>query len=100
MPVERVGVEIHLRIEAQQLAVPGHNQRIDLEQAHILVDEQPVDVADHLHALADLAAGEAEREGDLTAMEREVAGCRIDRQRDDFVRRVVGDLLDIHAARL
>ena len=38
---ERVVVEIDLGIEAEQLAVLGDDQRIDLEQAHVLGDEGP-----------------------------------------------------------
>ena len=38
--VERVVVEIDLGVEADDLAVLGHDQRIDLQQAHVLGDER------------------------------------------------------------
>ena len=98
MAVERVGIEIHLAVEADQLAILGHHQRIDLEHAHVFLDKQPVELADHLHALTDLITGQSERERDVAAVEREITRGRIDGQRDDLLRRVVGHLLDVHAA--
>ena len=51
--VKRVVVEIDLGIEADDLARLGHDQRIDLEQAHILGDKGVVEAFDHL-AVRDL----------------------------------------------
>src|SRR5690606_9035884 len=85
VPVERVGIEIHLGVEAEELAVLGDDQRIDLEQAHVLFDEEAIEIADHLHALADLIPRKSKRERDLAAMEREVAGGGVDRQRYDLL---------------
>ena len=38
---ERVVVEVHLGVEHAQLAGLGDDQRVDLEQAHVLLDEGP-----------------------------------------------------------
>ncbi len=51
MAEQRVAVEVHLGVEADQLAVLRHHQRVDLEQAHVLVEDQLVEALDHLRAL-------------------------------------------------
>ena len=61
MAEKRVVVEVDLGVEAAQLAVLGHDQRIDLEQAHVLVDEGRVELRDELDALLGEVAVEAER---------------------------------------
>jgi hypothetical protein len=44
--VERVVVEVDLGVEADQVAVAGDDQRVDLEQArHVGLDEEPVEPA-------------------------------------------------------
>ena len=43
LPVQRVVVELHLAVERDQVAVLGHDERVDLEQQAVLVAEQPVD---------------------------------------------------------
>ena len=48
---QRVVVEVHLAVEADELAVLGDDQRVDLEQAHVLLDEHAIEVADQLDAL-------------------------------------------------
>ena len=42
MAEQRVVVEADLGVEADQLPVLGDDQRIDLEQAHVLLDERLV----------------------------------------------------------
>src|SRR5688572_32400157 len=42
MPVERVVVEVHLRIEREQVAALGDNQRVDLQDRRIGGDERVV----------------------------------------------------------
>ena len=98
MAVERVGVEIDLGVEADQQASVRHDQRVDFEQAHVLVDEGLVELADHLDALLDLVAFELEGRGDAAADVGRVTGSGIDLHGDDLVRRVVRHLLDVHAA--
>src|SRR5690606_7238864 len=64
------------------------------------LDEEPVEITDHLYALLDLISGKAEGEGDLAAVEGEIARRGIDGERDDPLRRLVRHLLDVHAAGL
>ena len=44
MAKQRVAVEADLGVEADELVVLGDDQRIDLEQAHVLVDEGRVEL--------------------------------------------------------
>ena len=68
MPVKSVAVEVEFRVQANEIALLGDDERVDLEKAHILLGERPVEVADQVHALPDLAILQAQREGDLPAM--------------------------------
>ena len=49
--------------------------------------------------LLDLLAREPEGEGELAALKRHQAGGRMHRDREDLLGRLLGDLLDLHAAR-
>ena len=71
---------------------------IDLEQAHVLFDERLVQGCQQRAQLLLQIAVEAERLGDAAHVMRADVGHRIDRDGDDLVRRVVRDLLDVHAA--
>ncbi len=98
MAEQRVAVEVHFGVEAEQLAVLRHHQRVDFEQAHVLVEDQLVEPLHHLRALFHLVALEAQRECELARVERLQTRCRIDRHREDLVWRIVRHLLDVHAA--
>ena len=50
---EGVVVEVHLAVEADELAVLGDDERVDLEQAHVLLDQHAIEAADQLDALID-----------------------------------------------
>ena len=98
MPVQRVVVEIHLGVEADDLAVLGHHQRIDFQKAHVLGDKGVVEAFDHRAALLDLVAPQLECGRDLIADIARIARRRFDLKRRDLVRRLVRDFFDVHAA--
>ncbi len=98
VPLERVVVEIHLGIERDHLARAGHDQRVDLDQRAVELGEGLVEITEQRHELADLLAAQAQREGDLAALEGLEARRGIDRLLDDLLRRVVRHALDVHAA--
>ena len=98
MAEQRVVVEADLGVEADELAVLGDHQRIDLEQAHVLFDERPIERRQHRAELLLQVGVEIQRLRDPPCMMRLNAGRRIDRDGDDLVGRVVRHLLDIHAA--
>ncbi len=98
MAEQRVVVEADLGVEAEQLLVLGDDQRIDLEQAHVLLGERLVEAGEQrAHLLLQIGV-EAERLRDAAHVVRADVGDRIDRDGDDLLRRVVRDLLDVHAA--
>ncbi len=45
MAEERVVVEANLGVEAEQVALLGHHQRVDLDEACVLLDEELVERA-------------------------------------------------------
>ena len=98
MAVERVGVEVDLGVEADQRAVLRHHERVDFEQAHVLLGEGLVELADHLHALLDLVALELQRGSDAAADVGRIARGGIDLHGDDLLGRGVRHFLDVHAA--
>ncbi len=51
VPVERVVVEPHLGVEAEQLTGLGDHERVDLEQAHVLGGERRVELRDQAFGL-------------------------------------------------
>ncbi len=100
MAIQRVVVEIDLGVEAEELAVLGDDQRIDLEQAHVLLDEGLVELGAAAALICLLQIGvEAERLRRRCARDAgmmPVAGST--EMVDDLFGRVVRDLLDVHAA--
>ena len=76
---QRVVVEVHLGVERDHVARAGDDQRVDLDQRAVELDEGLVEAAHHLDERADLLALEAEAEGELAALEGLEAGGRIDR---------------------
>ena len=98
MTEQRVVVERHLGIEHHQLALPGDDQRVDLQHRHVLGDERRVELRGQTLRLFGKITGELQRLGDSATVMAHDAGRRIDRERDDFLRRSVGDILDIDAA--
>ena len=59
LAVERVAVEVHLGVERDDVALGGHDQRVDLDQAGVALDDAVVDAAHELHRPADLLALQA-----------------------------------------
>ena len=94
----RVVVEVHLRVERQQVAFAGHDERVDLDQRRIGGLEGLVDRRHQLHGLAHGGPFEAQLERQLLRLERLEAGRRVDVLLEDELGRLFRDLLDLHAA--
>jgi hypothetical protein len=88
VPVQRVVVEVDLPVERHQVAVAGHDQRVDLDQAGVLLMEQPGQAEQQPLERLDLVRRETEREADPTGLVRLDAGRRVDQRRDDLLRRL------------
>jgi hypothetical protein len=98
LTVQRVAVDTDLRVEAVQVALLGDHQRIDFYQRQILVDEHLSQTHENLHELLDLVTGQAQLEGQFTALVGLWSHQRIDRGAEDFLRRLFGDFFDFHTA--
>src|SRR6185437_7332926 len=98
MTVKRVVVEIDLGIEADDFAVLGHDQRIDLQKTHVLRDEGLVKASNHAADLLGLLALELERRGDVVSDIGRIACRRLDLEGLDLFRRLMRHFLDVHAA--
>src|SRR6185436_12457443 len=98
MPIQRVVVEVHLRVERQQIPGRGDDQRVDLEQRRVGGEIRVVERGDDLDELVDLRAVEADAEPELPRLEWHDADARLDVDLDDLLRRLFGDLFDVHAA--
>ena len=61
MTIERVGVKGDLGVEANKLPGLGDDQRIDLEQAHVLGDEGRIELAHQILRLLGEIVVQAER---------------------------------------
>ena len=99
MPEERVVVDGELRVERLHLAVGSHDQRVDLAEHRVELDERAVELLDDRRDLLLLArildacaVDEAPRDPRLEALER------IDVEPDERVGVLLGDLLDLDAA--
>ncbi len=98
MAPQRIVVEIELGIEADDLAVLGDDERVDLQKAHVLGEEGVIEALDHLADLLGLVALEPQRHGDLVADIGRITGSGLDLEGVDLLRRGMGHRLDVHAA--
>jgi hypothetical protein len=79
---------------------PGRrgDEGVDLDHGGVGLPERGVEVADELGGVLRLGAGEAELGDELAHLEVGEAVGRVNDDAEDLLRRVVGDLLDFHAA--
>lgn len=98
MPKQRVVVCIELDVQSAQVAPAVNDQRVDLDQADILFNEQTVQPIHDLDQLAHLLGIEPHAETDLPGLVGHVTGGGINRGSHDFLRTVGSDLLNVDAA--
>src|SRR5512145_157746 len=97
--VAEVGVlvEGHLAVERLEVAVAEADERVDLDERRVLLDEDVPQLLDHdLRLVGDLF-GESGRGHDLGGLRVVDPGARVDRDLRDRVGVGAGDLLDLHA---
>ncbi len=97
MTEQRIRIEVELGVERQNPAVAGENERIDLRQRCIAVDEGAVQPLHEFTRFGQGAVGHADLAGDGIGIGVGQAGHRIDRDLVDLLRRVRGHLLDFHS---
>ena len=93
-----IAVEAHLGVEELQSAIFQHAEGVDLQHVHVFFNEHPVEVLHDPDAGFDLRAGQAKRVSHAAAVEFGKAGGGIDGEGQDLFGRVVGHILDAHAA--
>ena len=96
-----VVVEVDLRVERDHVAVLEDDERVHLEERAVLLHERLVErrhEADELRDRLLAVLHEAEAERELARLVRREADGRVDVHREDLLRRVLGDLLDLDAA--
>ena len=99
MAEERVVVDGELRVERLHLALGRDDQRVDLAEHRVEVDERPVELLDDRHHLLLLGrVVDPGREDEPARLPRLEALERVDVQAREGVRALLRDLLDVHAA--
>ena len=93
-----VVVEIELAIERQHVAAGRDDQRVDLGERGVGVDEELDEVLEKRRPFLGRIAGEAERLADLPRLEIGQAEADVDRHAEDLFGGVVRDDLDIDSA--
>ena len=93
-----VVVEIHLGVESDDIAGTRHDQRVDLDDGGVKVHESLVGRHDELDRGVDLFALKPQPKGQLAGVEAGNPGGRVDRDFQNLLRGVVGDLFDLHPA--
>src|SRR5207253_6053966 len=75
--IKRVVVEANLGVETDQLPGLGDDERIDLEETHVLGEERLIELGEYRGRLFGEVAGEAEHLGGAPPVVRQEAGRRI-----------------------
>ena len=95
---ERVVVDRVLAVQRAHDAVGGHDQRVDLDQQRLGVDERAVGLLDDPAHLADLVGRDAGRGAEPGDVAGQQPGQRIDVPAHQQLRRLGGHPLDLDAA--
>ena len=90
-----VVVEVELAVEGQHVAGGRDDQRVDLGERGVGVDEELDEVLEERRPLLGRVAGEAERLADLPRLEIGQAEADVDRHAEDLLGGLVGDDLDL-----
>jgi hypothetical protein len=93
-----VAVQRHLAVERLDRAVGEPDQRVDLDQRGVLLDEHLIQLDDLLRRGVDHVGGKLRRDRDLAGLGQIDTGRRVDRHLGDRVRVRVRDLLDLDTA--
>ena len=93
-----VVVDGELRVDGQQPAVLRHDQRVDLGQRAVVLDEGLREALDQRDGRPVEVAVEAGREGQPARLVALEAARRVDRLAVDLLGVLLGDLLDLHPA--
>src|SRR5262245_78613 len=96
--IERVVVEIDLRVQRVKLAVLGQKEGVDFEERGVHFDEGPIEREHELRGFAGELRRQAQAERQIARLERLHPDGGVDVFLQDFFRGLGCDLLDVHAA--
>jgi len=100
MAEQRVVVEGDLCVQGEQLVVLGSDERINLHQRSVGIDECLVKALEERHRVVDLCRLQSQRKGQLARLPCAEPDRRIDRLLVDGLGILGRDLFDLHAAGL
>lgn len=98
MAEQRVAVEGHLGVENAQMAIFHDDQRVNLEESHVLLIEGLVEDREERLGVFGCNAVQRESLGDRSNVGVAYTLFRVDGDGVDLLGRVVGDSFDVHAA--
>src|SRR6185437_4582498 len=98
MPEYCVGIDVDFGVERNKLAGFGHDERIHLHEARVLLHVELVQRRGDRLEFRYLRTLETEAEGNLPRLIRLQARRRMHRHGQDLLGRLLRDLLDVHAA--
>ncbi len=98
MAEQGVAVKADLGVEHAQTAIFHDDQRVDLEHRHVLLDEGLVEDREEFHAIFAGRTVQLQRVAELRRIGFGHTSRRVDWQGEDFLRRLVRNFLDVHAA--
>ena len=91
-------VDAHLPVQGEHVALLRHDERVDLEERAVLLDEHLRHGQDHLVELLERLPRQAERVGHAPRLVALEAETHVPVLLDDGLRILLGHLLDLHAA--
>ncbi len=100
MAEQRVIVEGDLGVESEKLVVLGRNERIDLDERSVGINECLIQILKESDRSIDLRGFEAERKGELARLPCAEAHGRVDGFFEDGLGSLCGNFFNLHAAGL
>jgi hypothetical protein len=97
---QRVRIDVDLGVEREQGCLPRHDQRVDLDEAQVLLDVEAIERRGERLELSDDRALELETEGEVAHLIPLQSRRRVDVDAQNLLGGRGRDLLDLHASGL
>ncbi len=98
LTIQRVVLDVDLRVERDDLALARDDERVDLDEARVALVKQLHELGEQLRELRLLLLAELEPEREPPCLVARQPARRVQRDREDLLGSLLGDLLDVHAA--
>ena len=96
LAIHGIAIDTNFGIQAVQVALLGDNQRVNLQEGHIVVLEQFSQAQENMHELLDVLAFQAELKSELATLVGLRAGQWINFYFEDLLWRLFGNFLDLY----